>query len=101
MKNQNNNQIGILQTKTQAPGPPGSTIHPPNHPTIQKSSDPAPSTRSPEPLFSLFSHAKPPGRRNGKVARLPHPVRILVNSMLDDGFTYNAIVSKLEELGYP
>src|SRR5438477_3126785 len=40
-------------------------------------------------------------RPNGKVARLPHLIRALVNTMLDDGFTYKAIVSKLEQLGYP
>src|SRR5438552_2123910 len=99
MNTQNHN--GILQTKTQAPVQPGSTIHPSNHPTIQKSIDPAPSTRPPAPPFSPFSHVKPPRRRNGKVARLPHVARTLVNTMLDDGFTYNAIVAKLEELGYP
>src|SRR5206468_12289082 len=55
---------------------------------------------APPPFFPL-----PPvnssRRRNGKVARLPHAVRRLVNTMLDDGFTYNAIVAKLEQLGYP
>ena len=44
---------------------------------------------------------KPSGRRNGKVARLPDVLRTLVNTMLDDGFTYKAIASKLEEIGYP
>ena len=53
------------------------------------------------PLPSALPHVKPPRRLAGKVARLPHVVRTLVNTMLDDGFTYNAIVCKLQEIGYP
>jgi len=40
-------------------------------------------------------------RRTGKVARLPRLIRLLVNTMLDEGFTYMKIVAKLEQIGYP
>src|SRR4051812_13313199 len=39
--------------------------------------------------------------RTGKVARLPLEARITVNTMLDDGEEYQAIVDKLSELGHP
>ena len=39
--------------------------------------------------------------RNGKVARLPEPVRQLINEMLDGGSIYRAIIQKLKELGIP
>src|SRR2546425_3139198 len=40
-------------------------------------------------------------RLSGKVAALPRQVRDVVNSMLDDGHSYDEIVEKLAELGYP
>src|SRR5947208_2199418 len=40
-------------------------------------------------------------RLTGKVAQLPHLVRMLVNVMLDNGFTYSTIVRRLAELGHP
>ena len=36
-------------------------------------------------------------RGNGKVARLPKALRDQVNTMLDDGFTYKAIIQKLNQ----
>jgi hypothetical protein len=36
-------------------------------------------------------------RSNGKIARLPKVLRDLVNTMLDDGATYKAIIQKLNE----
>ena len=38
-------------------------------------------------------------RRNGKVARLPLPLREQINQMLDDGVPYKAIIEKLGEAG--
>ena len=38
-------------------------------------------------------------RRNGKVARLPLPLREQINHMLDDGVPYKAIIEKLGEAG--
>src|SRR6266700_5861447 len=38
-------------------------------------------------------------RRNGKVARLPSPLREQINQMLDDGVPYKAIIQKLGEPG--
>jgi len=38
-------------------------------------------------------------RSNGKVARLPKEIRHQVNEMLDDGFTYAAIIESLGEHG--
>ncbi len=35
--------------------------------------------------------------RNGKVAKLPEPIRNLINQMLDDGLTYRAIIRNLQE----
>jgi hypothetical protein len=40
-------------------------------------------------------------KSTGKVAHLPKNIRRVVNEMLDDGATYNEIVAKLAELGYP
>lgn len=41
-------------------------------------------------------------RGNGKVARLPKVLRDQINSMLDDGVSYKAIIQKLEQsLPYP
>jgi hypothetical protein len=40
-------------------------------------------------------------RLTGKVASLPRPIRDLVNTMLDDGHSYEDIVAKLTELGHP
>lgn len=39
--------------------------------------------------------------RNGKVARLPKPVRDIVSQMIEDSETAETIIHKLEELGYP
>src|SRR6267143_6948962 len=39
--------------------------------------------------------------RTGKVARLPPPVRETVNTMLQDGAPYVAVIQKLADLGYP
>ena len=38
-------------------------------------------------------------RRNGKVARLPLPLREQVNRMLDDGVPYKTIIEKLGDAG--
>jgi hypothetical protein len=40
-------------------------------------------------------------RGNGKVARLPKVLRDQVNRMLDDGFSYKAIIEKLEQSADP
>lgn len=39
--------------------------------------------------------------RNGKIARLPEPTRNLINQMLDDGFIYRAIITRLRHLEPP
>src|SRR5437899_478948 len=39
--------------------------------------------------------------RHGKVARLPNGIRNLVNTMLNDGASYSAVVRRLAELGHP
>jgi hypothetical protein len=45
-------------------------------------------------------HPKPrPARRNGKIARLPKPMRDLVNHMLDDGLPAKVIIDELGEAG--
>src|SRR5256885_8001390 len=95
------NHNGTVENQIGNAPPPGSTIHPSNHPTIKKSIDPVPSTSLPEPLFSPLPHVKPPHRPRGKVAGLPKVVRIEVNCMLDDGCSYRAIAAKLQEMGYP
>jgi len=38
-------------------------------------------------------------RRNGKVARLPSPLREQINQMLDDGVPYKTIIERLGEAG--
>src|SRR5437899_960302 len=38
--------------------------------------------------------------RHGKVARLPNQIRNLVNTMLNDGASYSAVVRRLAELGH-
>ena len=81
-----------------APSPPGERVEVRGKSTSKLPSD---SDSPAKPQFSLLPRVKPSRRLTGKVARLPHLVRTLVNTMLDDGFTYNAIVSKLEQLGYP
>ena len=63
--------------------------------------NPSDSDSSANPQFSQVPRAKSERRLTGKVAQLPHLVRMLVNVMLDNGFTYRAIASKLEEIGYP
>jgi hypothetical protein len=40
-------------------------------------------------------------RSTGKVSRLPRHVRLEVSYMIEDGLTYNEIIAKLNELGYP
>src|SRR5689334_11194470 len=40
-------------------------------------------------------------RGKGKVARLPKVLRDQVNSLLDDGFTYKAIIQKLNQSTNP
>jgi hypothetical protein len=45
------------------------------------------------------SSTKQSGRHNGKVARLPQHLRDLINTMLRDGTTYDAIIAKLREHG--
>src|ERR1043166_620789 len=55
------------------------------------------------PNYQPVCAAPPPdpnknkSRGNGKVARLPAVLRDKVNAMLDDGFTYEAIIQKLNE----
>jgi len=39
------------------------------------------------------------GRRNGKIARLPHATRDMINKMLDDGLPYHVIIEELGEAG--
>src|SRR5205809_4248008 len=39
--------------------------------------------------------------RNGKIARLPHPIREQVNRLLRNGNTYSNIISDLATMGYP
>jgi hypothetical protein len=41
----------------------------------------------------------PPSRRNGKVARLPHATRQVINQMLDDGIMYKDIIARLGDAG--
>src|SRR2546430_3755880 len=38
--------------------------------------------------------------RNGKIARLPEPIRKIVNQMLDDNRTYRQVIARLAELGH-
>ena len=38
--------------------------------------------------------------RHGKVARLPNQIRNLINTMLNDGASYSAVVRRLAELGH-
>jgi hypothetical protein len=59
--------------------------HDPSTPPLQDSSSPSP---------------QPSRRRRGKVARLPHRVRELVNLMLRDGLPYADITRKIAEHGY-
>src|SRR4051812_44355977 len=40
-----------------------------------------------------------PSRRNGKVARLPHATRLVINRMLDDGIMYKDIIARLGDPG--
>src|ERR1051326_8515469 len=60
-----------------------------NELTITEQSTPIP---APEPIAEESEH-----RGNGKVARLPKVLRDQVNHMLDDGFSYKAIIEKLEQ----
>src|SRR6266849_1018277 len=46
-----------------------------------------------------FCSRWPQHPRNGKVARLPEPVREQINQILDDGMPYRAILDKLRESG--
>jgi hypothetical protein len=39
-------------------------------------------------------------RRNGNVARLPQNLRDMVNTMLGDGISYDAIIAKVREHGF-
>jgi hypothetical protein len=38
-------------------------------------------------------------RRKGKIARLPKPIRDMINHMLDDGLPYHVIIDELGEAG--
>jgi hypothetical protein len=46
-------------------------------------------------LADLLGWKKRP--RNGKVARLPEPLRLRINQMLDDGLPYRAILERLRQ----
>src|SRR5260370_5825663 len=52
------------------------------------------STITPLPVLPT---AESDHRGNGKIARLPKVLRDQVNRMLDDGFSYKAIIEKLEQ----
>ncbi len=56
---------------------------------------------NPNPQFTIRNPQWTGHARNGKVARLPHEIRQIVNTMLNDGHPYPAIVRRLAELGYP
>src|SRR5258706_2229067 len=108
----NNNHTAILETETEtiaeAPLQPNAAesgcLSPRERAGVSgKSASKLTSDSDPsaKPHFSRLPHIKPPRRLTGKVARLPHVVRTLVNTMLNDGFTYITIVSQLDEVGYP
>ena len=59
----------------------------------------APDNFKPETLN--FKPEQPGRRLTGKVAALPQTIRYLVNQLLDEGYTYKAIVQRLRELGFP
>ena len=72
---------------------------------------PAPRTESRRPVakpkaLALHPHSVPAPtagtlhRRNGKIARLPHEDRELLNLMLHDGATYPRIIEKFAERGH-
>jgi hypothetical protein len=50
-------------------------------------------------MFPLSSTTGQSARHIGKVARLPQQLRDLVNTMLRDGATYQAIIARLREHG--
>src|SRR5258706_3240272 len=56
---------------------------------------------SPSAASAPLREPDPARRPAGKVAHLPKDIRRVVNEMLDDGATYNEIVTKLAELGRP
>ena len=60
------------------------------------SSSPSPSAPS---LSSLASVNPFPDRRTGTIARLPRTVRRRTNEMLDDGYTYKAIIKAIGDVG--
>src|SRR5258706_356023 len=108
----NNNHTAILETETEtiaeAPLQPNAAesgcLSPRERAGVSgKSASKLTSDSDPsaKPHFSRLPHIKPPRRLTGKVARLPHVVRTLVNTMLNDGASYSTIVRRLTELGHP
>jgi hypothetical protein len=62
---------------------------------------PEPTPTSPPGPDPISPTLQPPSRRRrGKVARLPHQVRELLNLMLRDGVPYADITTKIAEHGY-
>jgi hypothetical protein len=55
----------------------------------------SPTTSTPD--VTILPPTETDHRGNGKVARLPKVLRDQVNRMLDDGFSYKAIIEKLEQ----
>jgi len=51
----------------------------------------------PPPPAAVETRASKPKVRNGKIARLPHPLRDMVNRMLRNNIPYSGIVAALEE----
>src|SRR2546430_4221891 len=104
MNTQNNNHIGIVEIKTETAVE--ATLQPNAAETGPLSLGERVGVRgngpsNPKHGSKPRSTLKPERRFTGKVARLPHLVRIEVNSMLDDGCSYRAIAAKLQEMGYP
>jgi len=52
---------------------------------------------APTASSAAVAAVKPERRSHSKVAQLPKPLRELVNSMLDDGHPYAAIIARLEQ----
>ena len=62
--------------------------------------------RKPDPFFATLNRLLGWNQhpRNGKVARLPEPIRARINQMLENGQPYHAIIRHLNEtqpLPYP
>ena len=74
-----------------------------SYPALQPPAEPAPPPPADPNVSSAVTPPAPkpaPRKRRGKLARLPKVVRAEVNTMLDDGASYDAIIQRLAERGY-